>query len=139
PSFGVLLLALISTKSNGGLVSLTLGGLAYLAARLWDSPWSRPMLAGVAALAIGLALAGGWGIAEWGSGSSLFRGVAEHSFLGRMGHSSESRQRIWKHLEHDYARSPLGIGPGNSAYQMLAIGERERPDSFLSKEAHNDF
>jgi len=139
PSFGVLLLALISTKSNGGLVSLTLGGLAYLVARLWDSSWSRPMLAGVAALAIAIALAGGWALTEWGAGSSLFRGVAEHSFLGRMGHSSESRQRIWQHLRQDYARSPLGIGPGNSAYQMLAIGERERPDSFLSKEAHNDF
>src|SRR5262249_35267824 len=38
-----------------------------------------------------------------------------------------------------YARSPLGIGPGNSGSLTLGISERERPDSYRSKEAHSDY
>jgi O-antigen ligase len=139
PSFGVLLLALIMTKSNGGLVSLMAGTLAWLAIRIGQSRLPRPLLAGAAALVVATVLGGGWAFAEWGVGTGALHGITEHSFLSRAGHSSESRQAIWRHLEQEYARSPLGIGPDNSAYQMLAIGERERPDSFLSKEAHNDF
>jgi O-antigen ligase len=47
--------------------------------------------------------------------------------------------RIWDQLERTYARAPLGIGPGNSGALTLSIAERERPDSYRSKEAHSDY
>jgi O-antigen ligase len=38
-----------------------------------------------------------------------------------------------------YARTPAGIGPGNSQNVPLSAEERERPHSYMSKEAHNDY
>jgi O-antigen ligase len=56
-----------------------------------------------------------------------------------MEHSTQSRMRIWDQLQQAYARSPLGIGPGNSGALTVGIANRERPDSYRSKEAHSDY
>lgn len=63
----------------------------------------------------------------------------EKYFTGRVEHSYESRVRIWSLLRETYTRSPLGIGPGNSRAIVVRVGERERPESFMSKEAHSDY
>jgi O-antigen ligase len=65
--------------------------------------------------------------------------MQSRSVLGRAGHSSEGRVHIWQSLLRRYVEKPLGIGPGNSAELQLSAEERERPDSMLSKEAHNDY
>ena len=62
-----------------------------------------------------------------------------NSFLARAGHSSEGRFKIWRQLEQTLTRSPLGIGPGNSAQVALSVEGRERPHSMMSKEAHSDY
>jgi len=72
-------------------------------------------------------------------GDRVFQALSEHTFVGRMEHSSQSRLRIWDQLEVAFARSPLGIGPGNSASLTMGIADRERPDSYRSKEAHSDY
>jgi O-antigen ligase len=57
-----------------------------------------------------------------------------------MGKSSAGRQEIWGQLGGRLVRNPLGIGPGNSVLQSVAIGHRVRPGtSFQSKEAHSDY
>jgi len=139
PSLGLILVALLATKSNGGLASLAAGLAVWLPARAWFGGVPRAQVAGVAALALATVLLAGWAGSEWGLGASLMHRVGERSLFGRIAHSSESRREIWRRLEQYYRRSPLGIGPGNSSYQMLPIGERERPDSFRSKEAHSDY
>jgi O-antigen ligase len=92
-----------------------------------------------------------WMVAGLGVGAAQLSRLEANSFLGRMGHSSEGREMIWKSLGRRYARSPMGIGPGNSRWQTVTIEERERPiaghldtfdtgaDPFLSKESHNDY
>ena len=138
-SLGLLGLALLSTKSNGGMVSLSAGLAVWFPARAWYGGLEGSRLAGRVALALAPLLLAGLLISESGPGSSLVRRVQEHSFLARISHSSASRRDIWRPLERSYVKSPLGLGPGNSAFQKVEIGERERPDSFLSKEAHNDY
>jgi hypothetical protein len=93
----------------------------------------------VAALGAGLFGLGAWLNLEFGVGEGLVAALKEHTFAARMEHSGESRLRIWDQLERTYARSPLGIGPGNSGSLTLGIAERERPDSYRSKEAHSDY
>ena len=56
-----------------------------------------------------------------------------------MGHSGEAREQIWHRLVQTYQHTPMGIGPKNSSEQTVAIGERERPNSYRSKEAHDDY
>src|SRR5262249_34642109 len=91
------------------------------------------------AMAARLAGLRAWLNTEWGAGDGRLRALKEHTFAGRMEHSGETRLRIWDQLERTYARSPLGIGPGNSGSLTLGIAERERPDSYRSKEAHSDY
>ena len=139
PSLALLGLALLSTKSNGGLISTGAGLAAWAAVRARAAGVPAARVAGMALLALATIVIVVWAHAEWDLGGGLLRRAQEQSFLGRMSHSSESRQRIWQNLESDYSRSPLGIGPGNSTLQTVAIGDRERPDSFQSKGAHNDY
>jgi O-antigen ligase len=139
PALALLVMALLTTKSNGGLVSLVAGLLVWAFATAWARGITQQRLAGMAVLGLGVVIASVWLHAELGVGDALVQRVTSQSYVGRMSHSSESREQIWHRLEETYARSPLGIGPKNSSEQTLDISERERPDSFRSKEAHNDY
>ncbi len=136
---GVLLAGLLATKSNGGMVALAAGLMVWLLVRALTR--RVPLAAMLATVSLVLA-AGGFGLwlnSEWGVGDSALASFRQHTFAGRLEHSSESRLKIWDQLQRTYARSPLGIGPGNSGAITLGIAERERPDSWLSKEAHSDY
>jgi hypothetical protein len=137
--YGVLALGLITTKSNGGMIALVTGLVVWTLVRAATRGASlQRWLAGIA-LAASLGGLGVWMHVEWGVGDSLLASLKQHTFAGRMEHSSESRLRIWDQLERTYAHSPLGIGPGNSGAIALGIAERERPGSYMSKEAHSDY
>jgi hypothetical protein len=133
-------LGLLATKSNGGMIAFAVGALVWCVVAVATGPSRRHrgFLAAAAILA-SLAGLGAWLNAEWGVGDGVLHALKEHTFAGRMEHSGESRLRIWDQLERTYARSPLGIGPGNSGSLTLGIAERERPDSYRSKEAHSDY
>jgi hypothetical protein len=135
----VLGLGLVVTKSNGGMVSLAAGFVVWTLVRAVTTRTPFARIAAAMGLLAGIVLLGGWLHLEWGVGRELATTLRQHTFAGRMEHSSESRLRIWDTLERTYARSPLGIGPGNSGAQTLSIGERERPGSLQSKEAHSDY
>jgi hypothetical protein len=139
PSFILLVGATLLTKSNGGLISLAAGLAVWMVARAIARGNSVQRVAGVVALLLTVGVVGAWGLMVSGTGGALVHHLQTQSFMGRAGHSLESRQAIWEQLQRSYQRSPIGIGPGNSAEQILPIGERERPDSFRSKESHNDY
>jgi len=139
PLMGIMALGLLSTKSNGGMAALAAGSLVWVTVRALTSGVRLRTLAAGALLLAGLAGFGGWLNHEWGLGDEELAAFREHTFAGRLEHSSESRLRIWDQLERTYQRSPLGIGPGNSGALTLSIAERERPDSYRSKEAHSDY
>lgn len=135
----ILLVGLIATKSNGGMIALFSGLAAWALARAYTKR-VRPMaIAGTVALVV--ALAGlAWGaVSEWGIGARALAELRGKTYLARMTHSSESRVRIWSVLRETYGRSPLGIGPGNSSALTLSVEQRERPQSQQSKEAHSDY
>jgi hypothetical protein len=138
-AFGALCLGLLATKSNGGLVSLGAGLFAWFLARMFTSRMSwRPIFA---MLAIATCLGGlaWWMNAEWKVGDAQLESIRRHTFASRMEKSAEDRGRIRETLERTYASSPLGVGPGNSSALTVGIGERERKDSYQSKEAHSDY
>ena len=140
PAIGLLLVALIMTKSNGGLLSLGVGLVVWYHARAWATAVPVARLAGQACLALAAALAFAWLVGAGGAGASLARKLEEHTLLGRVDKSSHSRQKIWTGLLGYYEHSPLGLGPGNSAFQLLPIGKRQtRYFTFLSAEPHNDY
>jgi O-antigen ligase len=139
-SLGIMGIALLATKSNGGMIAFAAGGMMWCAAMVATGPAHRR--GGILATVVLVAGLGGalfWFGSEYGLGDRVFQTLSEHTFVGRMEHSSESRLRIWDQLEQSYARSPLGIGPGNSASLTMGIADRERPDSYRSKEAHSDY
>ena len=138
-SLAVLLGALVLTKSNGGLIALATGVLVWAVIWAWGDPRSRLRVAGLGALGLALVLLATWAHLEWGFGAGAIRGLEQQSFIGRMSHSSESRGRIWQRLERTWQHAPAGIGPGNSAVQLVSIGARERAASFQAKEAHSDY
>jgi hypothetical protein len=133
-------LGLLATKSNGGMIAFAAGSVVWLAAMVATGPARQrgPVLAAAVLVASVMSM-GLWLGTEYGLGDRAIRSLSEHTFVGRMEHSSQSRRRIWDQLESSYARSPLGIGPGNSASLTMGIAERERPDSYRSKEAHSDY
>jgi len=139
PVMALLALGLLSTKSNGGMISFAAGAFIWVCVRAYTSRIPVRTLAAVALLSVGMLGLGVWLNKEWGFGNGLLASLQEHTFAGRMEHSGASRMRIWDQLERSYARSPLGIGPGNSGALTLTIAERERPDSYRSKEAHSDY
>jgi hypothetical protein len=133
-------LGLVATKSNGGMIAFAAGACVWCVVAIATGPARRHRgFLAAAAIVVSLAGLGAWLNTEWGLGDGLMRTLKEHTFAGRMEHSGESRLRIWDQLERTYARSPLGIGPGNSGSLTLGIAERERPDSYRSKEAHSDY
>ena len=139
-AIGVIGFGLLVTKSNGGMIAFAAGAITWGAVAIAVGPSHRRggLLAGIALLAA-LAGAGVWVNAEWGLADDALRSLKEQTFVGRMEKSSASRMRIWDQLERAYARSPLGIGPGNSNALTVGIADRERPDSYRSKEAHSDY
>jgi len=139
-AIGTLGLGLLCTKSNGGMIAFAAGAMTWCAVAVATGPPRRHgRVLATAAIVVSLVGLFGWLNLEWGMGDGALQALKEHTFVGRMEHSSQSRLRIWDQLERTYARSPLGIGPGNSGEFTLSIAERERPDSYRSKEAHSDY
>ena len=140
-----------ATKANGAVLSLAGGLMAWALVRAWTKRASYTGLVAGALFALSLGLVAVWLIVGVGVGSAQIKELESKSFLGRMSHSSEGRAQIWATLWHRYLRNPVGLGPGNSRWQVLRVEERERPlvgptqtfdtgaDPFLSKEAHNDY
>jgi O-antigen ligase len=138
-SIGLLLLAILASKSNGGALSLLVGLVVWAAVRARTLRMPIPALGAAALLVVSVGLLGWWMNAGLGIGEAGLRELRSHSFLARAAHSSEGRLKIWNQLEQTWARSPLGIGPGNSRWVTLSVEQRERPNSMYSKEAHNDY
>ena len=134
-----LALALVTTKSNGGLISLAAGGAVALAAWAWCGARGRAWRLGAVTAALGLLVAGAWMLDEARLGGTWMNAVSRQSFVGRLEKSTDSRETIWGQLGARVAEHPLGIGPGNSSLQPVTIGHRVRKDSFQSKEAHSDY
>ncbi|MGH7743084.1 MAG: O-antigen ligase family protein, partial [Candidatus Eiseniibacteriota bacterium] len=150
-AIALMLAAMAATKANGGVLSLAAGLIAWSVVRVWALGVSPAGWIAGGLIAVSAVLLVVWIVAGLGVGSAQLSRLEANSFLGRMGHSSEGRERIWASLGRRYQAHPLGIGPGNSRWQTVTIEERERPtaghldtydsgaDPFLSKEAHNDY
>jgi hypothetical protein len=132
-------LALVTTKSNGGIISLAAGSLVALATWAWCGAPGRAQRVGALAAACGLIVAAAWMLDETRIGGTWAEAVRHESFVGRLEKSTDSRETIWGELGSRVAEHPLGIAPGNSSLQPVAIGHRVRKDSFQSKEAHSDY
>lgn len=139
PALGLILVGLISTKSNGGMLSFAAGAFVWLMVTAAVSHVNPARLVAGLLLLAGLAGLGVWAHREWGLGDAQLLALQKHTFAGRLEHSSESRMRIMDQLERAYMRNPLGIGPGNSGALTVSISERQRPDSYQAKEAHSDY
>lgn len=138
-SIALLLVGLLTTKSNGSLIALVIGGGATTLLLALQGEASRRRRTGALALLAAVSVLAFWAHDEWGVGAGL-SGASQGSMLDRMGKSSEGRKEIWGQLGTQLAKHPLGIGPGNSVLQSVAIGHRVRPgSSFQSKEAHSDY
>lgn len=135
----LLALGLLLTKSNGGLCALFAGLAVWAIARARALGVPALRVAGMVALTLGVLLAAAWTQREWHWGERTIARLGASTFAGRASHSSERREQIWAQLAETVEREPMGIGPANSAEQAVAIGERERPGSFRSKEAHSDY
>jgi hypothetical protein len=140
PALGIIGLALLATKSNGGMIAFLAGLVVWGVFMAATGPTNRrgSYLAG-AVLLVSLVGVGVWIGSEYGLGGRVVAALSEHTFAGRMEHSTASRAHIWDQLQVAYAHSPLGIGPGNSSSLTMGIADRERPDSYRSKEAHSDY
>jgi O-antigen ligase/polysaccharide polymerase Wzy-like membrane protein len=134
-----MLVCIVATKSNGGMLSLVVGFGAWLLMRAWTRNVRPAAVVACALLVASLGLGALWMNAGVGIGASQLSSFESNSFLARAGHSSEGRFTIWKNLQSTWARTPLGIGPGNSTFLTLSVEDRLRPNSLQAKEAHNDY
>ena len=140
PSALLWTVAFLSTKSNGGLVALATGLVAWgLVRARYAGRQAVYRLAGAAAIGAAVVLALWWSSAGFGVGGKLFEGLGHHSYLARMSHSGEERGAIWQRLEESFKKAPLGIGPANSTMQPLDVSQQERAGVFMSKESHSDY
>jgi hypothetical protein len=138
-SIALLVVALLVTKSNGSLIALVIGLAASGIVWAMRGEGARLRRLGGLALLAAVVVLGSFAAIEWGALGDARR-IGEAGMLGRMEKSSTSRQAIWSQLAGRLVRNPLGIGPGNSVHQSVAIGYRVRPSaSFQSKEAHSDY
>lgn len=137
-AIALLLAALVTTKSNGGALSLLVGLAVWGVVRARTLRVSAPALAGAALVLVSTGLLGWWLSSSVGAGASLEQ-ITAKSFLARAGRSSEGRLKIWRQLEQNWRTSPLGIGPGNSRWISLSVEDRERRNSMYAKEAHSDY
>jgi len=138
-AFALLVAGILTTRSNGPLIALASGLLAWGLVRARARGISARRLAGTGALAAAALLLSGWLVGATGLGGAWLGAIAERTMFARVEHSSETRGRIWERLEHRLAEHPLGIGPGNSSAGDVEIGERERKGTLHSKEAHSDY
>lgn len=130
---------IVATKSNGGMLSMIIGLAVWAMMRAWTRRVPAVAMAASALLVLSLGLGAVWLNAGIGVGAAQLNEFSNNSFLARAGHSSAGRFTIWNNLQETYARSPLGIGPGNSRWLTLSIEDRLRPNSLQAKEAHNDY
>ncbi len=138
-ALGALMLGLIATKSNGGIVAFAAGLIAWGVARSLVPGRAVLRTAAVMAGALAALALLTWGALGWGLGAPVLSAIRDRTFAARMSHSTASRLRIWEQLERAYERSPLGLGPGNASAVQLSLAQRERPDSYRSKEPHSDY
>jgi hypothetical protein len=136
---GLLVAAIVATKSNGGALSLFVGLSVWAVTRARTRRVPLPALAGGTLLALSLLVGAAWMVAGVGVGARGFEKFTSHSFLARVEHSKEGRFRIWRQLQQSMMKAPLGIGPGNSSQMFLSVEGRERHNSMRSKEAHSDY
>ena len=137
--FAVLVAGILTTRSNGPVIALAAGLLAWGLVRAHAHGIPRLRLAGIVSLAGAALLLAVWLVAGVGVGGAWLTSVAERTLLARVEHSSETRGRIWERLERRVSEHPLGIGPGNSSAGDAEIGERERKGTLHAKEAHSDY
>jgi O-antigen ligase len=147
----ILGIGIVATKANGGILALLGGLVAWSLVRAWTKRASLQGLVAGALLSFAVIVFGVWLVVGVGFGSAQIHEIQSGSILGRMGHSSEGRTKIWASLWERYLQHPTGLGPGNSRWQPLRLEERERStvaptetfdsgaDPFLSKETHNDY
>jgi len=139
PASIAIVLGLVATKSNGGAIAFLAGLAVWIVLRAYSLRVRPLAIAGVCTLAIAIGLLG-WGlVSQVGVGTSLWNDLRQKSFAERMTSSSESRMKIWSQLKESYARSPLGIGPGNSRVRTVSVEQRARPGVPKAKEAHSDY
>lgn len=142
PFLVLITLALLTTKSNGGLISLCVGLLAWALAWASARGVSKVRLAGVLVLSLTVALLAGWLPGELGVEISLRRSGGVHGLAAAVSKSHQQRDRIWRRLESEWMKTPMGLGPEGSAGRSLPIGEADRTgdsNHFLSAEAHDDY
>jgi len=143
PSLVLLLLAVLTTKSNGGLVSLVAGLMTWVLVLVWARTVRRARLVGGLAFGLAVAVVAVWLLAE--SGLGIGRG-AQH-VVERMEMSADTRGSIRQKLVENWMRTPMGIGPGGSAFDGLPSGDvvHEDPRGFKPKlvyrrlRPHNDY
>jgi hypothetical protein len=134
-----LVVGLVATKSNGGAIALLSGLVVWGVLRAFALRVRPIAIAGACALILAVGVLG-WGlVSEWRVGATLLSDLRQKSFAERVGSSSENRIRIWSQLRESYARSPLGIGPGNSRVRTVSVEQRARPGTSKAKEAHSDY
>ena len=138
-SIMLMTVCIIATKSNGAMLSLLAGLAVWVLVRAWTRRIPLVAIVASALIVVSLGLGALWLNAGVGVGARQLSEFQSRSFLARAGHSSAGRFTIWKNLQETYARSPLGIGPGNSRWLTLSIEDRLRPNSLQAKEAHNDY
>ena len=146
PSLVVLLVAVLTTKSNGGLVSLVAGLMTWVLVLVWARTVRRARLVGGLAFGLAVAVVAVWFLAESGLGYRLI-GRGAQRVVERMEMSADTRGIIRQKLVENWMRTPMGIGPGGSAFDGLPTGGvvHEDPRGFKAKlvyrrlRPHNDY
>lgn len=135
----VLLVQLVATKSNGSMSAFLVGLFVWGVVLAFTRARSPLAVVSGFLLAAGIGGMALWLQAEWDLGGKHIRELQQQSFVARLERSTDGREQIWERLITRYGDAPLGIGPANSAGQRLSVGHRERKNSHISKEAHNDY
>jgi O-antigen ligase len=145
-SLALLSVAVLTTKSNGGLVSLLTGFMTWVLALAWAQSvrWAR--LVGGLAFGLAVVAVAVWFLAESGLGYGPIKARGAQNLLGPMGKSAEIRGRIRQGLLEGWMHTPMGVGPGSIAVGGMRIGGPEKdPGGFTGKQdrrrawPHNDY
>ena len=145
PSLMVLMVAVLTTKSNGGLFSTLAGMATWALALAWARTARRVQLLGGLALGLAFAVVAVWFVAESGVGLGPLQRHAQNITM-RMQSSAELRGRIRQKLVENWLRAPMGVGPGGiSAAEGLQVGGPgvdlggTKEGSLRKTWAHNDY
>ena len=139
PSLMLLSVAVLTTKSNGGLVSVLAGLTTWVLVLVWARTARRARLAGGLAFGLAVAAVAMWFLAESGLGYGPIQGQAVQRVVERMHQSAETRGQIRQHLLEDWMRTPMGIGPGGSAAEGLPVGEDRKGGVLRRSWPHSDY